>query len=140
MKAMGVVTIGIGILALFSAMLPLSEVNDYQYFVAIQHMGPILKILYLLPIGVIVVGIFTLTGKIDSSRPWFVVIGIIGLLLSSLGGYSAIDQLDMTARMFGMGAGSTVSLGLGTYALLFAYLVLIIIPFTPIYRANRGVA
>lgn len=109
---------------------PLSEVNDYQVYVSIQHLGAIaiLKLLYVLPLAALVLGVLVFTGKLKKPGPWLVVTGIVGLLLSGLGSFASIGHLEMMGSMFGVEKGAQPSLALGAYASLLAYAVLLAAP------------
>lgn len=136
MKALGLITISAGILTLFSSFLPLAEINDYQLFVSIEHLGSVLNILYIIPIGVIVLGILTINSSLKKPRAWLVVSGVLGILLSILGGGAAINNLNIMGSRFGAAEGDMASVALGTYFMLASYVIITIAPFTPLYRRS----
>src|SRR5689334_5683818 len=133
MKATGgVITVSAGLLALVGTLLPLSQVNDYQFFVTIEHLGSALKLLYLLPLVVLTAGVLTLTRRLDNPRPWLAVAGATGLLLSAFGAFTAIGHLEMAGSMFRIAEGGTPTMAYGAYALLLAYAAVAVVPFTPL--------
>jgi len=129
MKLTGCISIVVGIIALIAALLPLSQINDYQIYVSIEHLGTLLKILYILPIGVVVIGLLAFTGKLSNSTPWLVVIGILGLLLAGFGSFAAINHLEAMGSLFGERQSGTPSLAVGAYASLLAYAAVVAAPF-----------
>lgn len=138
MKAIGVITVFAGLLALVGTLLPLSQVNDYQVFVTIEHLGAALKLLYVLPLLVLTAGVLTLTRRLDKPRPWLAVAGAVGLLLSSFGAFTAMGHLEMMGLMFRVAEGGTPSMAYGAYALLLAYATVAVVPFTPLYQSNAN--
>ena len=121
MRAVGYVAIGAGLLSLLAAFLPLSQVNGYQYSIGIEQLGAVQKLLYVLPLAVLVLGTLVVTGNLRSPRPWLAVTGLTGLLLAGLATVGAIGNLEMMGSLFGLAAGSKVSAGVGAYAAFLAY-------------------
>ena len=131
MKLVGSIAITSGLLALVASALPLSQVDDYQLYVGIQHLGATLKLLYILPFAALVSGILVFTGKLAKPLPWLVVTGIAGLLLAGLASFSAIEHLEMMGSMFGASKVEQPSLATGAYTSLLAYALLFLAPFAP---------
>lgn len=129
MKIQGSIIIILGISGILGAMMPLAEVNNYAFYANISHLGSMLKLLYLLPLGIIIIGILQINDQITKTKAWLVTLGIIGLLLSALASLTALMHVEAFTTSFGRHESTEeLSIGLGSYILLVSYGALIIFP------------
>lgn len=87
-----------GAVSLFGAFMPLASLGNF--YVNVHHIGGITFLLYVLPVGIIAIGILNIyKSDVKYLKVWLISIAIIGLIIAGVATSSGINHLNYMAQV-----------------------------------------